>query len=335
VGLQALCEAENGFYTASSFPRPNPHRLRARWDSDRNMAQSEQNEAATGELPPHLGSAADEFRFTVERQVREIVETAEDRAAAIEREAEARARQIELAEENARELREKTAEKAAQLLEGIEFLEHGLAMLRELREEMEGLAPGPVGDRRAEAPEAEGAAEGPAERSEPVETAGEAAADEPGPDEAPAPDPLEASDAGDDDGNHLYDYERDGEGDRGSEHEYDPSAPGDEAQLEAPSGEREATSQAEEQIPDPEHDVNGGFSRPAAEGAEETELNAMVREQIVRMHEQGKSRAEVERLLMRFKLGESYISMLDQIYQEGPEHELSKRRLFGRRRRET
>jgi hypothetical protein len=66
------------------------------------------------------------------------------------------------------------------------------------------------------------------------------------------------------------------------------------------------------------------------------ELDEMMRAQIVTLAETGKSRADAERFLSRFKFGESYAGMVDEIYSEreraGRPDARSKRRRLGRRR---
>jgi hypothetical protein len=87
------------------------------------------------------------------------------------------------------------------------------------------------------------------------------------------------------------------------------------------------------------------FSRPvplsvATEVDAATERNPvlddMMRAQIVNMVESGATRADAERFLGRFKLGESYLGMLDEIYSahdeaRTPAGNRSKRRRFRRR----
>ena len=48
------------------------------------------------------------------------------------------------------------------------------------------------------------------------------------------------------------------------------------------------------------------------------ELTSMFRDQITRMREEGKSRDEAERVLLRFRLGHRFLGMLDDIYLSGP-----------------
>lgn len=65
------------------------------------------------------------------------------------------------------------------------------------------------------------------------------------------------------------------------------------------------------------------------------ELTEMFREQITKMREDGKSREEAERVLLRFRLGHRFLGMLDDIYLAPQPTGAARRRrgLFGRRRR--
>lgn len=65
------------------------------------------------------------------------------------------------------------------------------------------------------------------------------------------------------------------------------------------------------------------------------ELTGMFREQITRMRDDGKSRDEAERVLLRFRLGHRFLGMLDEIYLSGApsSRRRAKRRPFARFRR--
>lgn len=65
------------------------------------------------------------------------------------------------------------------------------------------------------------------------------------------------------------------------------------------------------------------------------ELTEMFREQITKMRDDGKSRDEAERVLLRFRLGHRFLGMLDDIYLSAPAASATRRKrgLFGRRRR--
>jgi hypothetical protein len=112
---------------------------------------------------------------------------------------------------------------------------------------------------------------------------------------------------------------------------------------------RRLSSETEDEpvaVPEPAAE-NGApqFSRPvpmsvAAQVGAATEpnpvLDDMMRAQIVNMAGSGTPRAEAERFLGRFKLGESYLGMLDEVYSEhdgtgAPAGDQSKRRRLRRR----
>jgi hypothetical protein len=64
------------------------------------------------------------------------------------------------------------------------------------------------------------------------------------------------------------------------------------------------------------------------------ELTGMFREQITRMRDDGKSRDEAERVLLRFRLGHRFLGMLDEIYlSDAPSRRRHKRGPFTRFRR--
>ena len=83
----------------------------------------------------------------------------------------------------------------------------------------------------------------------------------------------------------------------------EPEAPAPEAcqPPEAPASEAPAP---EAPTPDPEIEPS-------------PELTGMFREQITRMRDDGKSRDEAERVLLRFRLGHRFLGMLDEIYLSG------------------
>ena len=66
------------------------------------------------------------------------------------------------------------------------------------------------------------------------------------------------------------------------------------------------------------------------------ELTGMFREQITRMRDDGKSRDEAERVLLRFRLGHRFLGMLDEIYLSGAPSSRGrrKRQPFARFRRQ-
>jgi hypothetical protein len=279
------------------------------------MTRLEPQQEVAGELLASLGSAAEQFTATVERQVREIIEAAEERASRIESEALERARQVELRSQAYEEqVRRETAARASQMLEGLAYLDEGLNVLRELREEVAGIAEtSPAeGEHRTEDEPRTAEQEWLEQSHEPDEgsadpTAGESA--EPPTEEEATPRWPEES--------------------VGEEGEASSSSNPVAAAIEGDAQAAEAAAPVR-----PGRVQNGALSTSATSEEERSELNGMIRGQIVRMYEQGKSRDEVERLLMRFKLGESYIGMLDEVYgREEPAQAPRKRRRFRRRRR--
>ena len=88
------------------------------------------------------------------------------------------------------------------------------------------------------------------------------------------------------------------------------------------------TPQASPAVPDTPETAD-----PEIEPSEE--LTEMFREQITKMRDDGKSRDEAERVLLRFRLGHRFLGMLDDIYLSAPAASATRRKrgLFGRRRR--
>ncbi len=76
-------------------------------------------------------------------------------------------------------------------------------------------------------------------------------------------------------------------------------------------------------------------TREKSEAPPGFEVREMVRTQIVSMFHSGKPRAEAERFLMRFKQGENYVDLLDEVYTrvEQPKLTGGRRRRRGLRRR--
>jgi hypothetical protein len=60
---------------------------------------------------------------------------------------------------------------------------------------------------------------------------------------------------------------------------------------------------------------NGSHSpRRAERGGTHAEVERMIVEQVAALHREGRSRAEAERFVMRFKQGEDYFHVLDRVY---------------------
>lgn len=98
-----------------------------------------------------------------------------------------------------------------------------------------------------------------------------------------------------------------------------------------PASEPEAPPAAEEPAaPEP--------AEAAPEAAESDiepseELTEMFRDQITKMRDDGKSREEAERVLLRFRLGHRFMGMLDDIYRSAPPTRSARKRGIFRRRR--
>jgi hypothetical protein len=91
---------------------------------------------------------------------------------------------------------------------------------------------------------------------------------------------------------------------------------------------------APEPAPEPPQ-VSPTVEQPDPEIEPSEELTEMFREQITKMRDDGKSRDEAERVLLRFRLGHRFLGMLDDIYLSAPPASAARRKrgLFGRRRR--
>ena len=104
-----------------------------------------------------------------------------------------------------------------------------------------------------------------------------------------------------------------------------PEPPPEPPAAEPPAPEAPQAAPAAEQAPE--------AADPEIEPSEE--LTEMFREQITKMREDGKSREEAERVLLRFRLGHRFLGMLDDIYLAPQPTGAARRKrgLFGRRRR--
>jgi hypothetical protein len=220
------------------------------------------------DLATSLAAVTDELRSSLEREIREIVETAKGRAAQIEEEAARRQGELEpVSDWKAQETLENGSDRLSRLLDGIDLLESGFrGMLGTLRTEVEGL------------------------RAELVE----------------APRPPE------------------------------PPQQEDEAQTkEAPDRQSSVLSEegldqsAEPSHPVPLKLVTGGDDSP--EGR--LELEEMIRAHIRNMFDSGRSRAEAERFLTRFKSGENYRAVLNEIYPQVGHSRRGRRGIVSRVRR--
>jgi hypothetical protein len=98
----------------------------------------------------------------------------------------------------------------------------------------------------------------------------------------------------------------------------EPPAPEVEAQAEAPSPNGDVDAS---QVAEPDKDMPTLISAP--------EVREMIRQQLLSLAEAGRTRADAQRMLLRFKEGEQFFDLLDEIY---PEETPSRRGLLRRRK---
>jgi hypothetical protein len=241
-------------------------------------------------LPTSLGTVTDELKSSVERQLRQIVEVAESRAAAIEDAALRKAADTEReAAARAEDLFRSGSDRATAMLETIDLLESEIGVVMSaLRSEAQSL-------------KSELDARGALAASGPQGTANASTASEPATVEraegAPALPPAEGQ----------------------------PRAPAPQTTA-APIAEATpapaAPAAPQDEItaapPQPEIPAAVPPEAPAGDGTPALDEREMVRAQIVAMLHSGKPRAEAEAALMRLKQGSHYIDLLDEVYARGP-----------------
>jgi outer membrane biosynthesis protein TonB len=296
------------------------------------------------DLPAILGSAAEEFRTSVEREVRAVLEAAQHRAYEIEHQAEFNATQREqLSEHRAKEIVESVFNRASRVLDSIDLVEGALSgMLTALREELESLAPpslreggGNVLEERAPATDRETAMRLPEALTPAGPTATPPREEQAPSDETTAPEEVAPP------------------GDEGTDsHEPKPEPVAEEPEPESLHEEPEQpVSEKPEPLPaepapavedQPLHEEaatpqDRGWPRAVPLGPEAgrtPELDQMVRQQLRKMFAAGKSRSEAERFLERFHFAGDYAVALDEIYGEpGQNHPPRRQGFFARLRR--
>jgi hypothetical protein len=259
----------------------------------------------SGELGTLVGTAADELRSTLERQVGAILDVVEARAAQIEQEAEQNAARRERdSEARANELTEAVLARAWRVLDSIELVQNALSgMLGDLRAELESR----TGGRPLEAaPDSPGGLPESAQEKAPAPTATGTVAEEPAPiatssgveEQPPPPTPNST-------------------GVHEESHAKTPGSPSvDEKDLSSPeSALDDAKPLGEEDRPEPllRPVPLKLIDEPAADADSAAEFDQMILAEVKGMFRSGSTRAEVEGFLKRFRLGNHYLKMLDQI----------------------
>ena len=281
------------------------------------MGRFDRQGAEGGDLPALLGTATEDFRRSLERQVQSIIEAAQAHAAEIERGADREARERQEQEElRAQEAVQGVIGRASRVLDSIELVQSAISgMLAELRTELKSLEsgqptalPGPqhgqqsiLGPAAAIDQQVQAAREVPPTIDQPVRAPQEVqpAIDQPT-EIQPQPEAVPVGEA---------------------EPEPQPEAePQPQPQPEAepqPPPEPQPAAQAE--------------ARPERAIDSSAEFDQMIHGEIRRMFQNGKTREDVEEFLGRFELSENYRGLLDELY-TGTGRNPPRRWFFGRRR---
>jgi flagellar biosynthesis/type III secretory pathway protein FliH len=314
------------------------------------MARFDREDTGGRDLNALVGTAADDLRTSLERQVREILSVAEQRAAEIERRAD---RYLEErrqeSERQAQEAVEGVFARARQVLDSVELVQSALGgMLADLRKDLDGLPPL---DGASPPIEARGAAQiPPARPQEPSLEAAErelsrtVSEPEPPPVESePEPPPVES--------------EQEARWDESEQRESEPEIP---SQREASPPTAYQETRANPVPPEPSGpppigarpEFDPGLITPtkperplrqetqvsqplepepltravplklerererAGEPENPEHFNQMIKAELRNMFRMGRSRAEAEAFLRRFRLGENYVGMLDDLQAE-------------------
>jgi hypothetical protein len=269
------------------------------------MGRFERDEIEAKRLPTSLGSATEDLRSTIEAEVAKIVERAEARAAEIEGQALDRASRLQQdSERRAREVFQDSRERLQQMLAEIDAIDRVVSdAIRSLRAEAEHLTS-----------EIESAREDPLRPTETIQPSdvidGGAAPDGPQAEEEPIQQPE----------------------DRVQHEEPVQQHEAPVQQHEEPAQRHEEPVQLDEEEPEEqlgadEDELETGSANNAQA---DPEVREMIRQQLVSLAEGGRNRADAERMLLRFRQGEQYFDLLDEIY---PEETAGRRGLLRRRKR--
>jgi hypothetical protein len=302
----------------------------------------------TPDLPAILETAAEEFRASIEREVRTVIETAQSRAAEIERQAEFNASQREqLSEHRAQQIVDTVFSRATRVLDSIDLVESALSgMLDALRAELQSLAPHEQDEALtpgSQADEPQSSVEQETARpEEPQRFLTPAAEQEGEPEqapvaEAPAQEAAVAEPSAQEAAEETVAEARE-------ESAPEPSGSDREAAAQAQPETEQSSGEAESAQHATEWQQHEGWPGPipikpeahvdeSGEG-DGTEFDRMVRRQLMKMRAGGKSRAEAERFLERFHFAGDYLGLLDEVYGDnGASDPPRGRRSFWRLRR--
>jgi hypothetical protein len=286
------------------------------------LARFDRHSTEARDLPALL-SAAEEFRASIEREVRTILEAAEARATEIERRADFNATQREqVAEHRSKQIVESVFNRASRVLDSIDLVESALSgMLGALRDELQSLAPNAqeeaVGDVLEGASDSEKSLQDESARQREEELP-------PGPQPEPAPESVQEEPAAEPPPEHVDDVQ-------------EPPAPlsgAEERDREEPAaGEEQPPVKPPEQAPEaelPAQEEHVPLTPEAQAGTPEStsEFDRMVRQHLMKMLASGRPRAEAERFLERFHFGGDYAVTLDEIYGEAENEPPPQRRGF-------
>jgi hypothetical protein len=284
------------------------------------MGRFDRQNSEKRDLSEPLESVADDFKASLDRQVREILEAAYARASEVEHQAQRNATKREQDSERFKqEILQRVFTRASRVIDSIDLAENALrGMLDGLRGEIESLSTDLSGGRVAEALQENG--------------------DVPLAVDPKAFEHRSSAETEFGDKAELGDEQR-------AEHEL-----GSEAEQERSAGQEQVHPAAEETLDEPERERSRSGEEAQGRRSHAVELSPgsdssatqaptnafrlIVLEQLNAMAREGKSRQEAERFLMRFRLGEHLFGQLDEVYNSHEQEELAakRRRLLPRLR---